>query len=534
MMSQQYPSHQAPAAYEHSNLQSPAALSRPPSNGLPQQTFSSAQTLPPIVSGNYGPTNQMQVYTPRHPAMMTMASQAEAVNQASLSNSHFAPIYAPTSNTYFNINYNSTNGSYEHASQSQPEAEPLRPPPTYMQAHPQAQPAFTATTRSLPEIAPMPPRMNGARLPIYAGNDNPHLEEQPPPSHVVGAQGRRGILPCTGGRPAAPTGGDVQLSKNIPLPPRDEDGKYPCPHCDKTYLHSKHLKRHLLRRMFISLSRTFLAKQDVDTGVRPYSCGLCTDTFSRSDILKRHFQKCSSRRGNPTGQNHLAHSRANRKNLKKADNDSMDSGTPTIPDIPSHPQLPNYIPTSSDTSFDMNNLSLNQQNYGEHSRQVSRANSVAGSGESSGSQSNRASLGMLNTPVYEQAPFPHSAGHDTPDSITTSGAATPYTFQHESRTIQLPSNEQFHQPANGDLGFGASSRPPTSSNYSHGPLPRIVGQGNPRSYNTEWPPYQYNSHDEYGYGQHHSGTNTPLEREKQNDDYPMAFPNYTPYPGSKA
>jgi hypothetical protein len=44
-----------------------------------------------------------------------------------------------------------------------------------------------------------------------------------------------------------------------------------------------------------------------DTGDRPYMCHLCKDTFSRSDILKRHFQKCSIRRGNPTGANHLAH-----------------------------------------------------------------------------------------------------------------------------------------------------------------------------------------------------------------------------------
>jgi len=43
------------------------------------------------------------------------------------------------------------------------------------------------------------------------------------------------------------------------------------------------------------------------TGERPYQCHLCKDTFSRSDILKRHFQKCSIRRGNPTGANHLQH-----------------------------------------------------------------------------------------------------------------------------------------------------------------------------------------------------------------------------------
>src|SRR5436309_15867218 len=39
-------------------------------------------------------------------------------------------------------------------------------------------------------------------------------------------------------------------------------------------------------------------------------CSLCRDTFSRSDILKRHFQKCSIRRGNPTGVSHLTHAQA--------------------------------------------------------------------------------------------------------------------------------------------------------------------------------------------------------------------------------
>ena len=42
-------------------------------------------------------------------------------------------------------------------------------------------------------------------------------------------------------------------------------------------------------------------------------CVLCRDTFSRSDILKRHFQKCSIRRGNPTGASHLSHAQAHLK-----------------------------------------------------------------------------------------------------------------------------------------------------------------------------------------------------------------------------
>jgi len=42
-------------------------------------------------------------------------------------------------------------------------------------------------------------------------------------------------------------------------------------------------------------------------------CILCRDTFSRSDILKRHFQKCSIRRGNPTGASHLSHAQTHLK-----------------------------------------------------------------------------------------------------------------------------------------------------------------------------------------------------------------------------
>jgi hypothetical protein len=47
-------------------------------------------------------------------------------------------------------------------------------------------------------------------------------------------------------------------------------------------------------------------------------CVLCRDTFSRSDILKRHFQKCSIRRGNPTGASHLSHPLAHVKKNAQA------------------------------------------------------------------------------------------------------------------------------------------------------------------------------------------------------------------------
>jgi hypothetical protein len=47
-------------------------------------------------------------------------------------------------------------------------------------------------------------------------------------------------------------------------------------------------------------------------------CVLCRDTFTRSDVLKRHFQKCSIRRGNPTGGSHLTHLHAQAKETRQA------------------------------------------------------------------------------------------------------------------------------------------------------------------------------------------------------------------------
>ncbi|KAL6790150.1 hypothetical protein GGI42DRAFT_337407 [Trichoderma sp. SZMC 28013] len=75
---------------------------------------------------------------------------------------------------------------------------------------------------------------------------NSLLQNGEQPSHVIRSQDHRGILRGAPGRSAAKparTG-----TKNIVVPVKDVDGKLPCPQCTKTYLHAKHLKRHLLRR----------------------------------------------------------------------------------------------------------------------------------------------------------------------------------------------------------------------------------------------------------------------------------------------
>jgi len=173
----------------------------------------------------------------------------------------------------------------------------------------QQQPSYrtsSSSAMSVPQaIAPAPPqnRMQHALAPMPVNGYQSSMQSpyglqgmmEETPTHVVGSQGRRGILPSAPGIPPVPQGSGA--AKSTMIPAKDADGKFPCPHCTKTYLHAKHLKRHLLRH----------------TGDRPYMCVLCRDTFSRSDILKRHFQKCSIRRGNPTGASHLSHAQAHLK-----------------------------------------------------------------------------------------------------------------------------------------------------------------------------------------------------------------------------
>ncbi|GKZ30525.1 hypothetical protein AbraIFM66950_009492 [Aspergillus brasiliensis] len=225
--------------------------------------------------------------------------------------------------------------------QAQPQPSQAYPPP-----HSVLPPASSAQTYPQP-IAPAPPRdrrsdYSGLPSGAFSYTDNkgspwmnpdpvagangapPYAAKEPPRTQVVGSQGRRGILPSVPGRATPVTNGVNGTAKNTTIPAKDADGKFPCPHCNKTYLHAKHLKRHLLRH----------------TGDRPYMCVLCKDTFSRSDILKRHFQKCSLRRGNPTGATHLSHPQAHLKRSQAAQN----AVKPVQDEVPTTVPHPNGMP----------------------------------------------------------------------------------------------------------------------------------------------------------------------------------------------
>lgn len=113
-------------------------------------------------------------------------------------------------------------------------------------SHPQPIAPAPPGGRGAPVLRPMPGVMNQPGVMPHGGTvmQQGPLQEGEQPTHVVGSQGRRGILPSAPGR--APVG--QVNSKGQVTPVKDADGKFPCPHCTKTYLHAKHLKRHLLRR----------------------------------------------------------------------------------------------------------------------------------------------------------------------------------------------------------------------------------------------------------------------------------------------
>lgn len=146
---------------------------------------------------------------------------------------------------------------FSHGISPYANGQPLFPQPPHSMSMNQA---YSGSPSGFPQLRPMPSSATtqGHPMPMpaaYAPNVNypygPSTDEQDsqqPRTHVVGSQGRRGILPSDEGRPTAVASNGSSTAKPTVIPQKDADGKYPCPHCQKTYLHGKHLKRHLLRR----------------------------------------------------------------------------------------------------------------------------------------------------------------------------------------------------------------------------------------------------------------------------------------------
>ena len=216
----------------------PPTHTYPSPNAPSPQQIHSASPLPPLQpsTGTMQPMYGSHPHTPRTPGTPNTPNSAANISNYQQTSQAAARggIYSMASNGY-PAPYGSSN---------------MMPQTTGPGSHPQAiAPAPIGGPRP-PVLRPMPPGglMNSNSLyssPLMAAN---YISNEPDhPTHVVGSQGRRGILPSAPGRPAAPAAGSGN-AKNTVIPVKDAEGKFPCPHCTKTYLHAKHLKRHLLRR----------------------------------------------------------------------------------------------------------------------------------------------------------------------------------------------------------------------------------------------------------------------------------------------
>jgi hypothetical protein len=239
--------------------------------GQSQHQYSSAPAYPPtsaitpqqLQQGSSVPPHTLPPLQPQNPSMQNIYN----------SNPH-TPRTPGTPNTHTpqpqNMsNYPPPNQGNGRGSWMPPNSYPqpqgyatsasMMPQTSVAASHPQPIAPAPAAARP-PVLRPMPAGgvmpQQGLPSPYSGSPMMPHqqsiLQDNEQPTHVVGSQGRRGILPSAPGRPAAPTGSGA--SKNTVIPQKDADGKFPCPHCTKTYLHAKHLKRHLLRRKLLYIS----------------------------------------------------------------------------------------------------------------------------------------------------------------------------------------------------------------------------------------------------------------------------------------
>ena len=215
---------------------------------LPQPSSTNTQTLPSLQSHTYSQGFSNDPFGQR-----LQASQPSFVsaNTPTISHATTFPVYA----TSLDAPYPGHQSSY-----AQP-ARPFQPPHTYS-SQPSTTQAFQTYAAPVPmqvrrpELRPMPaggltelPQISSYSKGSSASSlVSLQSTRDPQPTHVVGSQGRRGILPSTDGRPPAVGNGTSTSQKSAGIPPKDAEGKYPCPYCTKNYLHAKHLKRHLLRR----------------------------------------------------------------------------------------------------------------------------------------------------------------------------------------------------------------------------------------------------------------------------------------------
>ncbi len=237
----------APILPPSRQLSTPSSASSQPYQ-LPQPSLSNYQNLPSLHSQNYTQGFGNDPFGQR-----TQAPQSSFVpaNAPTITHAATYPVYAST----VMPSYTGHQNPYAQPTRSFQSSQAYSSQPSPTQAYQAYTPSVPLQARR-PELRPMPAGglNEQPQLPPYqkamplSNSVSLQSNHEPQPTHVVGSQGRRGILPSAVGRPPAIGNGNVTGQKSASIPPRDAEGKFPCPYCSKNYLHAKHLKRHLLRR----------------------------------------------------------------------------------------------------------------------------------------------------------------------------------------------------------------------------------------------------------------------------------------------
>lgn len=206
-------------------------------------------------------------------------------------------------------------------------------------------------------------------------------------------------------------------------------------------------------------------------------CHLCKDTFSRSDILKRHFQKCSIRRGNPTGANHLAHQRRNTNGSNRLSISQTEPiGLAGMPEVAGNAYTNGTMMNGANSSPTVNGdqQSSYASSVASMSNRSSRANSLIHPNALNGdSRHNLTGMGIptlaSNAPNGEHVPATSSAYNSNMPS---------YAMRPQSVSNPMPPNYSFG-------GMGPSM---SNGNYYHSNVK--AEEHTPSSYTHQQPPMQ--------------------------------------------
>lgn len=235
------------------------------------------QTLPPLQAPGMHIYSNSAPHTPRTPATPNTPGSANTLNSFPQMGHQRSYQMMPTT-------------QYQQPPPQQYRASSaMLPQASTAMSHPQPIAPAPVQSRMPQTLRPMPPNgLQHMQSVMSSSYGQPNMMSHPslmdnlePPTHVVGSQGRRGILPSAPGRPAVTATG-TGSTKNAMIPAKDADGKFPCPHCTKTYLHAKHLKRHLLRRKCHETPLPSFAPNRAQTPETAHTCVCSVATPSRA------------------------------------------------------------------------------------------------------------------------------------------------------------------------------------------------------------------------------------------------------------